>query len=160
MTIRKNDLHAIYSCVKAGESAQVLGMSGVGKSNHFNNVLDPKNIKDYFDGENRPPILVRVNFHYAVDFKPRTVYSLMLEPLESLNRDEEDAELSKQIEVLHNKLLDVGDDILKAQRLFRQALRLVMRPESQKIYFVFDQFDKMLREAPSRLFSNLRGLRE
>ncbi len=160
MTIRSKDLETIYSCIEAGESAQILGMSGVGKSNHFNNVLDPQNIEAHFKNSKQKPILVRVNFHYAVDFSPRTVYSLMLEPLESPDYWGGDVGIAKQVEEFHNRLLDVGDDILKAQRLFRQALRLVMQPEGQKLYFVFDQFDKMLREAPSRLFANLRGLRE
>ena len=158
--LRESDLEEIYACVQAGESAQVLGMSGVGKSNHFNNVLDPENIDRHFDGHEKRPILVRVNFHYAVDFSPRTVYSLMLEPLEMLGRDPESRQIAAQVTALHSELLDVGDDMLKVQRIFRQAVRLVMQDPDQSLFFVFDQFEKMLINAPARLFANFRGLRE
>ena len=112
MGIREKELKEVYNCIKSGESVQILGMSGVGKSNHFNNLLDPEEIKSFFDANQTPPLLIRVNFHYAVDFKPRTVYSLMMEPLESLNRSDEDFKIVPQIIDLHNRLLDVGDDIL------------------------------------------------
>ena len=65
--MRQEDLKLVYGCVEAGESVQILGMSGVGKSNHFNNILDQKNIDHHFSDWKVKPILVRVNFHYAID---------------------------------------------------------------------------------------------
>ena len=162
---REKDINAIYQCVQSGESAQILGVSGIGKSNLFNHVLEPDHIADYFqtvDAASRP-ILVRVNFHYAVDFTPRSIYSLMLEPFETLHSEDagEAAEaLRQQMVAHHNDLLEVGDDLLQVQRIFRRAIRLVMQNRARKLFFLFDQFDTLLKEAPPRFFANLRGLRE
>lgn len=159
--LRVKDIEQIFKAITAGESAQILGVSGVGKSNLFNSVLDPDIQAKYFADVANPPILIRVNFHYAVDFSPRTVYSLMLEPLETLSvQNGPGSERLVDIPALHNELLDAGDDLLKIQRIFRRALRQIMAPADQKIYFLFDQFGSFMQAAPPRLLANLRGLRE
>ncbi|MEM7802467.1 MAG: hypothetical protein AAF633_24955, partial [Chloroflexota bacterium] len=159
--LRSDDIDKIYKAVAAGESALILGVSGVGKSNLFNAVLDPTNQATFFKESTVTPILIRVNFHYAVDFSARTVYSLMLEPLESMVLPTAAGSGGLQtIRQLHDELLNAGDDLLKIQRIFRQALRQIMQHPDQKIYFIFDQFGSFMHAAPPRLLANLRGLRE
>jgi energy-coupling factor transporter ATP-binding protein EcfA2 len=161
---RHEEVTQLAHLIEAGESVSIIGISGTGKSNLFNHLCHPETQMAYF--EQRPfPLIVRVNFHYAPDFTDRTLYSLILEQFEALESEETERlgierEVIEQISWFHDSLLDVGDDVLKVQRNFKQAIRLLLYGSSRKLVLLFDQFDDVYQEAESRFFANLRGLRE
>jgi hypothetical protein len=150
--------------VKAGESASIFGVSGVGKSNLFNHLLDRRVQVKYLDPEADRYIFVRVNFHYVSDFSSRSVYSLILEQLEMLRRHAERLGISErvfaEIGSCHDRLLAAGNDVQMMQRQFKLGIRALLGPTNKKIVFLFDQFDEVYRHASPSLFSSLRGLRE
>lgn len=161
---RHDEISQMVGLIEAGESASVIGMSGTGKSNLFNHLVNPQTQDIYFT--QRPfPLIVRVNFHYAPDFSDRSLLSLILEQLEAItpreiSRLELPFEISDQIAWYHDSLIESGDDLLKVQRNFKQALKLLLFGNDRKMVLLFDQFDDVYREAPPQFFANLRGLRE
>lgn len=161
---RHKEVSQLVQLIEAGESASIIGMSGTGKSNLFNHLCAAETQDKYF-AERPLPIIVRVNFHFAPDFTDRSLYSLILEQLESLEpgeiqRLELPVEVNEQIGWFHDSLLDARDDLLKVQRNFKQAIRLLLYGTNRRLVFLFDQFDDIYREAPAHFFANLRGLRE
>ncbi len=161
---RKAEVKRIFGWARAGESASVIGISGVGKSNLFNHIRDPQTQGMYLGELDTDTIIVRVNFHYAPDFTDRTVYSLILEQLEMLDGDKERLGLTDEtlaaLSELHEKMLDAGSDTLKVQRYFKLAVRQLLAHSSRRLVILCDQFDEVYREAEPRFFANLRGLRE
>lgn len=162
---RQQEVDRLFSLMKAGESASIIGMSGTGKSNLFNHLCDPDVQAVYFDGKGETPIIARVNFHYAPDFSNRSLYSAMLESIELLESETADPMLIwpdtiNRISDYHDLLIDAEDDLLKVQRYFKQAIRALMAESPRKLVFLFDQFDEVYQEADERFFANLRGLRE
>ncbi|MBE2224228.1 MAG: winged helix-turn-helix domain-containing protein [Anaerolineae bacterium] len=161
---RKNEIEGLLKLAQAGESASIIGVSGIGKSNLFNHLLDEKTRRQYFGDSFPDYILVRVNFHYLPDFKERSVYSLILDQLELLEEQIDQLDLaedfSEKIALYHEQLLEAGDDLLKVQRYFKLAVRQLLRHSSRKLIFLFDQFDELFQEVEPRFFANLRGLRE
>lgn len=163
LTFRQTETEQLMRLAQAGESAAIIGVSGVGKSNLFNHLLDPQ-VQNHYLGDGAV-IFVRVNFHFAADFTTRSVFSLILEQIEllgeRLGRDWLPAERQAEIERYHDALLAAGDDLLVAQRYFKKGIRAVMTADSSRhLVFLFDQFGEVYREADERLFANLRGLRE
>lgn len=161
---RHDEVTQLAQLIEAGESASIIGMSGTGKSNLFNHLCNPQTQDVYF-GERPFPIIVRVNFHYAPDFTDRSLYSLILEQLESItpreiSRYELPMGVADQVIWYHDSLIEAKDDLLKVQRNFKQALRLLLYGNDRKLVFLFDQFDDVYREAEPHFFANLRGLRE
>ena len=162
---RKDDIERLIQLARSAESASIIGVSGVGKSNLFHHLLDPAIQQHYLktDYANHY-IFVKVNFHYAPDFEDRSIYSIILEQLEDLEAQNDRFQYSdKDFQAIrdhHNKLIDAGDDLLKVQRHFKLAVRILMRRPEQKLVLVFDQFDDLYRHARATLFSALRGLRE
>lgn len=152
----------LFNWAKAGESASIVGMSGVGKSNLFNHLRAPQTQKMYLGTNEDRTIVIRANFHYVPDFADRSVYSLLLEQLEMLDieRFNISEDVINQIYLLHEKMLDAGDDVLKVQRYFKQAVRMILGNSNRKLVILCDQFDEIYQEASPRLFANLRGLRE
>ncbi len=161
---RKAEVKRIFGWARAGESASVIGVSGVGKSNLFNHIRDPQTQQMYLGELDTDTIIVRANFHYAPDFTDRSIYSLILEQLEMLDGDKERLGLADKtlaaIGELHEKMLDAGGDALKVQRYFKLAARQLLAHSSRRLVILCDQFDEVYREAEPRFFANLRGLRE
>ena len=159
---RNLEAKKLFNWVKAGESASVVGMSGVGKSNLFNHLRDPQTQAMYLGATENRTIVIRANFHYVPDFSDRSVYSLLLEQLEMLDaeRFNIDDKVISAINDLHEKLLDANDDVLKVQRYFKQAVRMILGNSNRRLVILCDQFDEIYQEASPRLFANLRGLRE
>lgn len=161
---REEEVSKLLKWARGGESASVIGISGVGKSNLFNHLLDSETQKAYLGEAVKAYLFVRVNFHYIPDFTNRSLYSLILEQFELLDGNCHQLNLTSaqldQLSSYHDQLLEAGDDILKVQRYFKLALRLLLRESERRIVFLFDQFDEVYQEADSRFFANLRGLRE
>ena len=159
---RNLEAKKLFNWVKAGESASIVGMSGVGKSNLFNHLRDAQTQAMYLGATENRTIVIRANFHYVPDFSDRSVYSLLLEQLEMLDgeRFNISEEVIDEINDLHEKLLDANNDVLKVQRYFKQAVRMVLGNSNRRLVILCDQFDEIYQEASPRLFANLRGLRE
>lgn len=164
LTFREAEIGRLLNYVRAGESASIIGVSGTGKSNLFNHLLDPQTQAYYLGDESSNYIFMRVNFHYLPDYSNRSVYSLILEQFELLEEEAEQMGLTleqiAEIGRYHEALLDAGNDLLKVQRYFKQAVRILLRRSERQLVFLFDQFGDVYQKADPRLFSNLRGLRE
>lgn len=161
---RKTEAKRIFGWARAGESASIIGISGVGKSNLFNHLRDPQTQAMYLGELDTDTILIRANFHFVPDYTDRTVYSLILEQLEMLEGEKDRLGLTEEtvaeISRLHEKMLDAGDDVLKVQRYFKLAVRQLLANSSRRLVIMCDQFDGVYQEAEPRFFANLRGLRE
>ena len=161
---RQTETEKLFKWMQAGESASIIGISGVGKSNLFNHIRDPYTQAHYLGELDGRTIILRANFHYVPDFTDRSIYSLLLEQLEMLDGDANRLGLTsadvEKISQYHELLLDAKDDILKVQRYFKLALRVLLANSERRLVFLFDQFDDVYQQADERLFANLRGLRE
>lgn len=151
ISFRQGEVLQLLNWVRAGESASIVGVSGMGKSNLFNYLLDPAVQAACLGPAASHYLFVRVNFHDGPDFSDRTVYSLILEQLEWR---------TEGVEPYHEALLDSGRDSLKVQRYFKLAIRPVMADPQRHLVLLFDQFDELYQQGEDRLFATLRGLRE
>jgi DNA-binding winged helix-turn-helix (wHTH) protein len=161
---RQEEVAQLYDLAKAGESASVIGVSGVGKSNFFNHLLDPAVQEQYLGAEASSFFFVRVNFHYLLDFNIRSVLSLLLEQLILLEEHKERLALSEklfeQLNQYHEALIGAQTDLLKVRHAFSLALRALLGYSQRRLVFLFDQFDEVIGATDSRLLTLLRGLRE
>lgn len=163
LTFRAYETGQLLAWVQAGSSASIVGFSGVGKSNFFNHLLHPDLPSVYLKEGAKDYLFVRVNSHSMPDFTGRSLYSLILEQLELLCEQADYPSLTSSLERVshyHHLLLNAGNDTLKAHRYFKQALQEILDGTLLKLILLFDHFENFYRHAESRLFSNLRGLRE
>ena len=154
---RDNETQTLVARAQAGESALVIGASGMGKSNLFNHLMKLDVQEHYLGEEATNYIFVRVNWHFAADFSTRSLYSLIIEQLEQHPHLQPE---QNTILDYHEKLLNAQGDALKVQRYFKLAIRTAMRPPRRKLVLLFDQFIDVYRHADGLFFANLRGLRE
>ncbi|MGB1253208.1 MAG: AAA family ATPase [Candidatus Promineifilaceae bacterium] len=165
LAFREKDVTRLLRLAVSAESASLIGLSGVGKSNLFHHLSDPA-VQQHYNQADDPNdyIFVKVNFHYAADYSDRSIYSLILEQFELLEdgptADRFEKETFTKIQTYHDTLIEAQNDLLKVQRQFKLAVRALLGRSERKLVLVFDQFDELYREATQTLFSNLRGLRE
>ncbi|MCB8924014.1 MAG: winged helix-turn-helix transcriptional regulator [Ardenticatenaceae bacterium] len=161
---RQAETEKLFKWMQAGESASIIGISSVGKSNLFNHICDPQTQALFLGKLAVNTIIVRANFHYIPDYSDRSVYSLLLEQLELLGDEAERLGLSQkdieQINKYHEQLLDAKDDVLKVQHFFKLALRVLLARSHRRLVVILEHFDDVFQEAEPRLFANLRGIRE
>lgn len=148
-----------HRIISGGESASIVGVSGVGKSNLFRHLLDPAVQAHYLGTAAENTLLVRVNLDYLPTFDSRSAYSHILDALEMSVAP---TTLKQTIDDYHQALLATAPgDLLLIQHHFRRALRALFAAQPNRtVVFLFDQFDRLYTEADARLFANLRGLRE
>ncbi|MBK8431769.1 MAG: winged helix-turn-helix transcriptional regulator [Chloroflexi bacterium] len=158
LTFRFDDTHNLLTLARAGESAAIIGLSGVGKSNFFTHVANPAVQRHHLGSTAENLLLVCINCHYAADFTSRSLYSLILEQLEAI--PQLTAEQRQAVQQHHETLLSTGDDKLRAQRYFKLAIRTILADTQFQLAFFFDQFQDVYQQADSRFFAHLRGLRD
>ena len=73
LAFRQTETEQLMQYARAGESASIIGVSGTGKSNLFNHLLEPATQRHFLGGAAADFIFVRVNLHYAVDFSTRSI---------------------------------------------------------------------------------------
>ena len=165
-TLRSAEATRLAELAQAGASASIIGVSGSGKSNLFNHLMRPATQRELFGKDAANYILLRVNFHYADEHDTtfRSVFSLILDQVELLEENSEANNIGrsvfKRIQKHHRKLIDAKDDPLKVHYHFIRAIRALMGGSRRRLVFLFDQFELVYQDAPSRLFLHLRGLRE
>lgn len=161
---REQEVAQLFHWIKDGESASVIGVSNIGKSNLFQHLMDPATRKDYLEEEACKYLFLRINFHNLPDFSCRSVYSLILDQMEMLDKNANDVCLPEEalaaIGKYHEAMLDSGQDELKIQRYFKLALRMYLLEPGRRLVLLFDQFDLLYQKAGEQLFYNLRGLRD
>lgn len=161
---RAAEITRIREIIRAGESASLIGVSGVGKSNLFNQLLNREIQQHMFGNEARNYLIIRINCHYVADLTLRSIYSMILDQLELLGDDAEfygyAQEVFDKVSEHHDLMLTVDNDPLVVQRQFILALRQLMRARNRKLVLLIDQFEELWQDAPARIFLNLRGLRD
>ena len=158
LSFREDETRRILLLARAGESAAVIGLSGVGKSNFFAHLANPSVQRHHLGSAAETLLLAGINCHYAADFSSRSLYSLILEQLEAL--PQLSAEQKQAIQRHHETLLTTGDDKLRAQRYFKLAIRTILAESNYQLALFFDQFQDVYQRADSRFFALLRGLRD
>lgn len=158
LSFRAAETANLLTLGRAGESAAIIGISGVGKSNFFSHLSNPAVQRHHLGGAAENLLLVPINCHYAADFTTRSLYSLILEQLETI--PQLSAEQRAQVQQHHETLLNTGDDKLRAQRYFKLALRTILAETPFHLALFFDQFQDVYQQADSRFFAHLRGLRD
>ncbi len=166
---RKEELTDIASRFKASESASLVGVGSVGKSNLLHHILDAETQRYYLGdrAENFYTIMIDPNLLGALgdsteQFQCWAGYELLmhrmflaLHPFEMLGDD------AQNFYKTYRELQD-GTNPLYAYmglRYFELGLEYFFRRGIQ-IVFLLDEFEELLRVMPVKFFLTLRGLRD
>lgn len=154
------EIEKILSFVKSGNSAQVISLPGVGRSNVLRILAYNRAVRTLHLGENQKWFhFVMMNFSEIKTrpFKDSTKY-IFLEIIESLSQRKMDEEY-KYAKSLFDESLKTVDELVIFQGLKKTIDYLCLEKELT-IVLLFDRFEEYITVVEPAFFDNLRVLRD
>ncbi|MBN1963906.1 MAG: hypothetical protein JW910_04635 [Anaerolineae bacterium] len=174
LNFREQEINYILTKLHAGDSCSVVGVGSVGKSNLLRHLLRPDVRQYHLSGEGALLNLILVDPNNMLDSLPLGMdrdssswagYEIMVHRLYKTFHpfDRLDDEGKKSFLYAYRQL-HAGDNPLLPYiglRYLELALEQVLTPDTNlRIVFVFDEFEEMLEQLPTKFFQTLRGLRD
>ncbi len=161
ITFRYHLVATLMRLMQAGESAAVVGMASIGKSNLVR-CLQQADIQEAHLGPDKREILVVLvdsNDLSAItewNFLELLLYRLSFHG-QSANLP---AEIVTRLEEWHEKTTRRADDVLNAQRCLEQTLQWLCQANGLRVVFLLDEFELIYPQLSQRTWANLRALRD
>lgn len=156
---RFSEIEKILSFAKEGNSCQVIGVPGTGRSNILGLLSYNRKVRIKHLGENQKKYhFVLLNFSEIRNRNPLdTLKFIFLGLLDSLK----ERGIEKDYEVLNNLFKDglsVSDELVLFQSL-KKAIDFLAIEKDLNLILLFDRFDEYIPSLTSDFFANLRVLR-
>ena len=164
---RFSEVERIFSFVKAGKSAQVVGLPGVGRSQILGLLSFNKNVRIAHVGQNEEKEFhfVLINFS-EIKGKPLSEVTkfIFLSLIDSLRLRDilKDSDSKKELEIsssIFKNSLASGDNLVIFNALKRN-IDFLCTEKGLSIIFLFDRFEEYVGSLDEEFFINLRSLRD
>ncbi|MBI1881513.1 MAG: winged helix-turn-helix transcriptional regulator [Chloroflexi bacterium] len=147
--------------MQAGESAAVVGVASVGKSNLVRCLQQADVQEEHLGPDKDDSLIVLVDSHDLTsitewNFLELLLYRLLLH-CQNANLP---AEIVSRLEGLHEKLLNRSDDLTNAQRCVEQAFHWLCQVNQRRVVLLLDEFEVLYQQLSPRTWINLRSLRD
>lgn len=155
---RFEEIEKLLNFIKEGNSAQLIGLPGAGKSNVLGFLAYNRNIRIKHLGENQKWFhFVPLNFSEIRERNLADAWKfIFLGLIESLKeRQSEDFE---KINSIFKNLANLNDELILFQGL-KSAIDYLCIEKELTVVFLFDRFEEYAKMADSSFFANLRTLR-
>lgn len=159
-TTREQEIGELFTFIKAGKSAQLIAMPGVGRANTLGFLAYNRAIRIHHTSEKD-----QVLYHFVVcnfsEMKNRPLFDVIkfifLELTSSLHERRREEEFLL-IDKIFKDALSYQDELVLFQAL-KDAVELLTLEKGLFVVFCFDQFESYIPWLTSGLFTNLRSLR-
>jgi hypothetical protein len=160
LNFRAVEVRQILSHLAAGESCQIIGANGSGKSNLMQYLSQPGILEHYLGEEGGKYLLVYLNIYLLIKQNDWGLYELMLHKLIThLEMRGVPEHILQSLDEMHRRATDKGTMHL-ALRYLDRALSMITQIGCERIVFLFDEFGQLVRDLSPDCYSALRGLRD
>jgi Response regulators consisting of a CheY-like receiver domain and a winged-helix DNA-binding domain len=161
LTYRQAETNRIIRLLRAGESASIIGVSGMAKSNLFRHLLNQDVRRHYLDNDCQDYLFVAADANALGELSERAAYDLLLEKLIAEAQQHQALEqLAVKLDKRYQQVMR-STDALYWQKVFAQSLRSLLNADPRlHAVFLFDQFDDLCRGLNPKFFANLRAIRD
>jgi hypothetical protein len=156
---REHEIEKLLGFVKEGNSCQLLGLPGVGRSDLLELLAYNKRIREKHLGASKQQMLfVVVDF---TEIRKRPLFDAMkflfLSLADSL-RDQKMMEEYRKVNELFREALSFNDELVLFQEL-KQVVDFLALEKKLTLVFLFNRFEEYIPSVTSEFFTNLRVLR-
>ncbi len=158
--VRFNEIEQVKAYISSGNSCQIIGVPGSGKSNFLKFLAYNHAVREKHLGENQKYVhFVMVNFAEVRNREPYDAVKLLLISLvESLRERQMQAEY-REVDKILKDVLTYKDEMVMFQGL-KRAVDFLALEKKLTIVFLFDRFDAYIPRLTPQFFTNLRTLRD
>jgi len=161
ITFRYHLVATLMRLMQAGESAAVVGVASVGKSNLVRCLQQADIQAAHLGPDKREILIVLMDSNDLAAMTEWNFLELLLYRLsfhgQSANLP---AEVVTRLEEWHEKVTRRPDDALNAQRCLEQALHWLCQVKGLRVVFLLDEFELIYPQLSQRTWANLRALRD
>jgi len=156
---RQNILIHIFNLVQSVESCYVIAAASIGKTRLLDFMMRPDVQENYLKEHAKNTLLIRVDMNRLNEISDLGFYELLMSAIVSAcGQKSELSALQHEFALVLSEVLQRNDlPSLRFVELFTQKL---CQQTDLKLVFIFDEFDGAYRELPSKIFANLRGIRD
>ncbi len=158
---RSADLQVVAHCITHNDCCAVVGISNIGKSKLLRHVRRPGLLSRLIPEFNETDYgFVYIDFNLQLQLTGQGFYELVLRSIITrLKALAADADIIADVEEAYRQVVAPTDEFQNALS-FNQAIIILCERWSRQLVLLFDEFDEIFRELESRVFLNLRALRD
>ncbi|NJN97245.1 MAG: hypothetical protein HC875_25720 [Anaerolineales bacterium] len=161
LSFRYHLVATLMRLMQAGESAAVVGVASVGKSNLVRALQQADIQVAHLGPEKDEILLVLVDSNDLAAITDWNFLELLLYRLSLHSQSASlSAEAAARLEGWHEKAARQTDDVLNAQRCLEQALHWLCQVHGRRVIFLLDEFELIYPQLSQRTWANLRALRD
>lgn len=154
--MRRPDVHNILQYLTAMQCVEVVGFSNIGKSALLQLLAQPAVWTQELGEAGQEFLPIYIDCNRMLELSDQGFYELVLRCMQESHQELADnPELVKAYRTLAAPSSD-----FQVPLSFNQALNAVMRSTQRKLVLLFDEFDEPFMSIDSRLFLNLRAMRD
>ncbi|MCK6628106.1 MAG: winged helix-turn-helix domain-containing protein [Anaerolineae bacterium] len=161
LTFRYHLVAQLMRLIQAGESAAMVGVASVGKSNLVRCLQQPDIQAAHLGADKSEILIILVDSNDLAAMTEWNFLELLLYRLsfhgQSANLP---AEVVTRLEEWHEKAARRTNDTLNAQRCLEQALHWLCQVKGLRVVFLLDEFELIYPQLSQRTWANLRALRD
>ncbi len=156
---RSSDLQVVAQCIRHNDCCAVVGISNIGKSNLLRRIhrlgLQSQLLPDTDEYG-----FVYIDFNLQLKLTEQGFYELILRTiLNQLKALAAEPDIIAEVDAAYRQVVAPTDEFQNALS-FNQAIIALCERWSRRLVLLFDEFDEVFRELESRVFLNLRALRD
>lgn len=155
---RQKEIEQLMRTLAVGESAQLIGIGSVGKSN-FVRLLMSSDVSGLYLDRSANYLFVLVDCNKMVEHTTWGLMELMLHQLLVQLRKAGDEVLLAELKPLYDRAIDSQSRELAFRYLDRAVVEICQKAD-RHLVFIFDEFDAAARQLPPQSFAFLRALRD
>ncbi len=158
---RATDLTYLAKRIVENECCAIIGISNIGKSSLLRRFRDPGLLPQISPVLNEHDYsFIYIDFNLQLQMTGQGFYELVLRSiLTELKNLQAEERVISQIEDAYRQIIAPTDDFQNALS-FNQAIITLCEQWPRRLVLLFDEFDEVFRELESRVFLNLRALRD
>jgi hypothetical protein len=157
---RANDLAYLAECIADNNCCTIVGVSNIGKSTLLRQIRQPQILKQLSNVDIDELAFFSIDFNLQLQMTQQGFYELILRTvLNELKALQADAGTITRVQNAYDQVVLPTDDFQNALS-FNEAIIALCENWDRRLVLIFDEFDEIYQNINSRVFINLRALRD
>ncbi|MEM7028366.1 MAG: winged helix-turn-helix domain-containing protein [Chloroflexota bacterium] len=157
---RSDDLSYLTGCIARHECCAIVGLSNMGKSSILRQIRQPQILADLSQLDAESYGFFYVDLNLQLQMTQQGFYELVLRTIiNELKSLQTDPAIVDQVQAAYERVVEPTDDFQNALS-FNEAIIALCENWPRKLVLIFDEFDLVYQGIDSRVFLNLRALRD
>ena len=157
---RATDLAYLADCIADNNCCTIVGVSNIGKSSLLRQIRQPQVLKQLSNIDTDKVAFFSIDFNLQLQMTQQGFYELILRTvLNELKLLQADDDILSRVQNAYDQVVLPTDDFQNALS-FNEAIIALCENWDRRLVLIFDEFDEVYQNIDSRVFLNLRALRD